>query len=274
MTLVDPSGSYIPVLETGLKNLTINALTGDDTFNVAGGQPYTSVNLDGGGDPTANLTAPRGRVTVTFADSVLDTNTTVTGYGGTITLSGVDVLNANANSNTVTIDGTAEADSITYTPTGALAGTVTNSGLNLAVNISNVSAAAGAFTIDPVGSSPANTVTVNDTAGNDTINVINNAAKTRVQVTVDALLTANLVTADTQSLVIAGGNGNDALTVDSSNGPILPAVQFNGGLGFTNSLTLQDTAPRRPPTRTRPARKPDRATAPSASPPGPRWSTS
>ena len=231
VTLANATGSYIPVLQTGVENLTINSLNGNDTFNVAGGQPYTNLQLDGAGDPTTNLTGATGTVTITLADSVLDTNTTVTGYGGTIILSGVDVLNASANSHAVVIDGTAEADSIAYTPTGAAAATVTEAGLGLTINASGVT---GTFTIDPIGSAPANTVTVDAPASGGSITATGGATPT---IQVGALQTLSLVAADTQSLVVEGGNGNDALTVNSTTSPFLIPVLFDGGTG-ADSLTL------------------------------------
>ena len=51
----------------------------------------------------------------------------------------------------LTVKGTAGNDNLSYTPTGATAGTVALAGLNAAFNVSNVSAAAGAFTLDALG---------------------------------------------------------------------------------------------------------------------------
>ena len=62
--------------------------------------------------------APLAAVTINLADSTLPTNTTVTGYGGTVTLIGVEVLNANAAGNALTVNGTAGPNALSYTPTG------------------------------------------------------------------------------------------------------------------------------------------------------------
>ena len=85
---------------------------------------------------------------------------TETGFGP-VTLTGVEVANVNAGGNTVTVNGTAQNDSLTYSPTGATAGTLQNAGLNTVFNFSGVSAAAGAFAVNGNGGS--DQLTVNGT---------------------------------------------------------------------------------------------------------------
>ena len=79
--------------------LTLAGLNGDDKFNVTGqtgATNFTGITVEGG-DPSAsdtvNLTGATGAVAVNFGDSTLGTNTTITGYGSTVTLSGVEVAN-------------------------------------------------------------------------------------------------------------------------------------------------------------------------------------
>src|SRR5439155_12351156 len=107
--------SQIVVNTPGIANLTLKGLDGDDTFNVTGAVPFTTTTLDGG-TPSAsdivNLTGATGLVTVNLADSTLATNTTVTGYGGTVTLIGDEVANLNANGFALTINGTAQPDAL------------------------------------------------------------------------------------------------------------------------------------------------------------------
>jgi len=122
--------------------------------NLTVGAGFTTTTLDGGdpsGRDTANLAGASGLVTVNLANSTLSTNTTITGYGGpvsTVTLIGDEVANLNANSGGLTINGTAQPDALTYTPTGASAGTVTSAGLNTVFNFTQV---ASTFTLDAGG---------------------------------------------------------------------------------------------------------------------------
>src|SRR5262249_17304893 len=73
------------------------------------------------------------------------------------------------------------------------------------------------------------------TSGNDAISATGNAASPTVQV--GAFKAVTLVAATTESLVIAAGNGNDALTVDSSANRFPIPLVYDGGAG-TDSLPL------------------------------------
>ena len=88
---------------------------------------YLYAETDNFADFTVTATAQDGTtsgpVTVKLADSTIPTNTTITGYGGTVTLIGIDTANLDATGNALTVAGTARNDTITYTPTGAAAGT-------------------------------------------------------------------------------------------------------------------------------------------------------
>ena len=148
-------------------SLVLNGLAGDDGFYLNGGLPYASV-LVSGGDPSAsdtvNLAGATGPVTVNLADSTLPSNTTITGYGSMVTLSGVEVANLNANSNTVSVVGTSQNDIFTYTPTGAAAGTFQNAGLN---TVFNVSAVTGNLTVFGGSGGNADEVVVQGSAARD-----------------------------------------------------------------------------------------------------------
>ncbi len=218
--------------------LKLDSLDGDDIFRITGPLSYDFVSIDGG-DPSAsdivNLSGANGPVSAHFGDSASSSPLAgVDGYGSPIALAGVEVVNLDVNGQTLTINGTDQPDAIIYTPTGAQAGTVNDAGFGPVCNFTNVSSAAGAFTIDP-GTGGSNTVTVNGTAGNDNIVVTKSGANTVV--TVNSMLAANVVTADTASLVIDGLAGDDSLAVDSSNGAVAIPIVYDGGTG-TNSLLL------------------------------------
>jgi hypothetical protein len=240
-------GFVTPLLHTGGINiLELDGLAGDDTFNLSGSLPYGNGTFVDGGDPSAsdtvNLSGATGAVTVSLGSAAASTNTVVAGYGSLVTLLGVEVANLDANGQTLTVDGTSQPESITYTPTGASAGTVTDAGLNTVFNFSSVTAAAGGFTIDAFGGS--NTVTVNGTAGGDAIAVVRGAANDTVQV--NALQTVTLVNADTQALVVATGTGTDTTSVSGSGGPTLTVnggqVPYGDSLVVVNSATSGNTS--------------------------------
>ncbi len=218
---------------TSINELQLFGLGGPDSFNIQGGLPYLLTEIQDS-DPVVNLSVATGAVTVNIGNNTLPfSNTTVTGYGGTVVLIGVDIANLNANGNTVTVNGTAQPDAFVYSPTNTNAGTVTDSVTNTVFNFSNISAAAGAFTIDPASGS--DTVTVNGTSSADNITATRSGTNTTVQV--NGLQTVTLPNSNTESLVILSGNGNDNLTVDSTTGPVTIPIVYDGGAG-TNALTL------------------------------------
>ncbi len=126
-----------------------------------------------------NLTGATGLVTVNLADSTIPTNTTITGYGGTVTLIGVDVANLNAGGFALTAIGTAEDDNITYTPTGAAAGTFQDAGLSTVFNFTNVTGSASPFTIEG-GGGIADQVTVDGTTARDLFEIDQGARTVQV----------------------------------------------------------------------------------------------
>ncbi len=131
--------TQLTVSTPGVANLALNGLGGNDTFVLHGSLPYAATTVSG--DSIMNLTGATGPVTVNLADSTVPTNTTITGYGGTVTLIGVDVANLDANNNSMSVVGTSQNDTITYTPSGAAAGSFQNAGLNTVFNVSRASPA-------------------------------------------------------------------------------------------------------------------------------------
>jgi hypothetical protein len=113
------------VTNVNVTSLTLNGVAGNDTFNLAGGLPYSTTTVDGG--TVANLTNPIGNIAVNLADSVLNTYTTITGYGGAVTVIGVVTANLSTAGNALLVNGTSLNDNTTYTPTGTSAGTFTQS---------------------------------------------------------------------------------------------------------------------------------------------------
>ncbi len=149
--------------------------------------------------------------------------------GSPVSYTGFDVVDINSAA-AVTIKGTPGPDDLTYTPSGASAGTVTADQLGLTINFAGVS---GAFIIDPLGGG--DHVTVKGSSADDLI-VAHGGATPTVQV--GALKPLTLVSANTAALVIEGLDGNDTLTVDSTAGAFAVPITFHGGNGF-DTLKLQ-----------------------------------
>src|SRR5262249_20904062 len=109
----------------GIGVLALHGLDGDDVFNLNEldedlGQatlPYSQLIIDGG-NPSAsdvvNLSNPPGPVVVNLGNSALSTDTTITGYGGTITLQGDEVVNLGLGGQTLTLNGTSQPENISY----------------------------------------------------------------------------------------------------------------------------------------------------------------
>ncbi len=141
-------------------------MDGDDRFNITGPLPYTTLTLDGG-NPSAsdvmNLSGASGPVTVNLGDNAANPDSTITGYGGTVTLIGVEQANLNLSSNTLTVNGTAGDDTINFTPSSQTAGSF------IATTTGPVVATSPQFTYSNLGAS----ITVNGGSGGfDTLGLI------------------------------------------------------------------------------------------------------
>ena len=235
--------NQLPVSTPGVSNLVLNGLAGDDTFRVSAGQAYTSITLSGGDPSASDVATLIGDGTLATATmSSLTGQTTVAGGGlGTVTLSGVELVNLNnAGAGGVTVNGTTGVNNAF----GVSQASATQTAFTLAgINTTLVAnAGAGLLTLDP-GAGTTNSVTVNGTAGNDTIAVINGAIiPADTEVTINALQPLNIVTADTASLVVNGGAGDDAFEVFSTFVPVTIPVTYDGGSG-NNALILSSGGP-------------------------------
>jgi hypothetical protein len=210
----------------GVAFLYLNGAAGDDVFNVSGGHPFTFFGLEGG-DPSAsdtlNFTSSGGAVTVDLAAQ------TVTEAGfSPVSLTGIEVLNVTAGAAAILINGTANPDNISVTPTSATEATIVRAGQNLTINTSNSST----LTIDPLGGS--DNLRVNGTQAGETITV------TGALVTVDALKTVNY--ANAENLQVFGQAGDDTFEVTPS---ATTTIFIDGGdpIGTTPGDCIHITAP-------------------------------
>ncbi len=212
----------IPITAASVSILELDGLGGTDLFNLSGTLPFTSTILNDGGTVTlVGATAATAPVTVNLADNSISTPTTITGYGGTVSLIDIDVADLNAGGFAAVVNGTTQPDDITVTPTATGSDTVTNAGLDTTFYFNSISTAVGAFLIDPLGGN--NTVTVDGSSANDTIGVVRGA--TNDTVTVNSILPAvTTVNTNTQSLVLATGTGTDTVNVSGTTGPALTVL--------------------------------------------------
>jgi hypothetical protein len=236
------TGLTLPITTPAITNLRLNGLGGNDTFNLTGALPFANTVIDG--DAIVDLTGAVAPVVINLADNTVPTNTTITGYGGVVTLaSDVTVLNANATGQTLTANGYSGPNSFDYTPTGTAAGTFTDAGVDTTFNFTNVS---GAFTINGNSNTGiVNTVTVHGTQGSDLIGVVK-GANTTVQV--NALQTVTLPSTTVQNVTVASADGTDTILVSgtTANGQILSVdggLPEAGGSGVGDTLAVTTLTP-------------------------------
>jgi hypothetical protein len=246
-----PAKTTIPISTPGINQLRLSGLNGDDIFNLRGTLPYESTVVDGG-DPSASdildLSNPSASVVVNLADSSASAPTTIVGYGGVVTISGVEVVNLNAATDgggePLTVNGTSKNDNITYTPSGASAGTFTNTGLNTVFNFTGVT---GTFLVTGGTGGNADQVTVVGTAARDLFE-IDQAGRT-AQVLANNVTAYKTVTLDPTIAVLSalGETGENTFQIIPGAG-LVAAPQDNllinvdgGANGQSNALVLGTT---------------------------------
>jgi hypothetical protein len=189
------------ITTASISNLTLNGLTGVDTFNVTGPLPYTSTTLAGGGAGVANLNGNGTAMTANLGG----VTASVSGGGlGTVALPGIGILNLNAGAGNITLAGTAGSDAFTVTPTGLTTATAQVGALSPVVNTTNT----GFSTLTVDAGAGSNTLTVNGTSGSDVI-AVGGAA-----VTVTGLKPVQF--ANVVSVLANGSTGSDTFNVTSS----------------------------------------------------------
>lgn len=177
----------VPVGTAGIRLLLLHGLDGDDLFNVDRTTPWTDGLVIDGGNPSAsdvaNLSDPTAPVTVNVADSsalvVPPVNTTVIGYGGTVTLLGVEKVNLKGVAgSSLTVNGTAADDALTFTPTalgkGSFTTSAVGSGDNSSLFFTYMAFAGSDLTV--TGNAGFNQLGLIATAGNDIINAVQTTA--------------------------------------------------------------------------------------------------
>ncbi len=145
--------SLVTVHTPGVMQLTLEGYADNNVFNVAGSIPFTGgLFLDGGGSSdgdTLNLTAATGAVAVSLAnDTVANSLTTITGYGATVTLDAIELVNLALAGNTLAVAANSPDDTTTYTPTGTTSGSFQDAVQDTVFNFTAATGTAAGFTIN------------------------------------------------------------------------------------------------------------------------------
>ena len=218
VSLVSLYGTHIDLinLATGtpakatVEKLTLDGLSGDDTFTITASQPYTNIAV-WGGDPDASDVLNLNDAPLAVAVDLEKAE--VTGYGATVSFTGVEHVNLDGADtlapptalNALTVNGTSLDDRITYTPTGARAGKFQNEGSNTAFSFKDMG---GTFTVAG-GTASADELFVEATNSRDTITINENTPRT-VQVNA---LKAVVLDSTTEVLTARGLDGQDTFIV-------------------------------------------------------------
>jgi RTX calcium-binding nonapeptide repeat (4 copies) len=228
--------SQSPVTPTGVLDLVLNGLAGDDVAMAAATLPFATMTANGGdnvGSDVLSLTSAPGAVAVDLG------NRTVAGYGGTVGYTGIEALataqNGGAGTN-LTVLGTAGPDALDYVPAaGGTGGTIVRAGGAPSLSFGGV---AGQLTIDPVGS--VDDVEVSGTIATDSI-VVRAGAVTTVQV--GTTKTANIPVATSETISVFGDEGGDTVDVtvfDSVSPHLVVAGEFPSAKRFSDSLIVRN----------------------------------
>jgi hypothetical protein len=244
--------SLVTVHTPGVASLTLEGDADNNVFNVAGSIPFTGgLFLDGGGSSdgdTVNLTAATGAVAVSLANSaVANSLTSITGYGNTVTIAGIAVVNLALAGNTLAVTANSPDDTTTYTPTGPTAGSFQDAAQNTLFNFTAATGTAAGFTINDA-TDISNTVVIAGVNGRDLF-VLDATLRTASVTPVTALWQPVTLGAGVQILTANGGSGEDTFqvtpAVGTQFGTTTPAdidnllINVNGGTGGNNALVIQ-----------------------------------
>jgi hypothetical protein len=214
---------------TDINFYRLQGLGGDDTFNIMGVddiQIAVQGDEPGNGSDVLNFTSI-GATTIDLGNSEIDD----VGVAGApdVVYSGIETINADADSQVLTVLGTAADDTIRVTPFGSDAGTLQANGVAPVVNYVNVNL--NTINVDPLGGE--DRVVVNATADADAVSVDVPGG------TVDTGASGGIVAftlANTEALHVNGLEGDDSFDVTPGSIP----VSIDGGdpIGASDVLNL------------------------------------
>ena len=237
----------LDVTASGVSGLVVQGVGSNDAFLVTAPLAFSvpeilnsGVTLLGGGPGASVSITGDGSGQLTIVPQFGDSLPLLTGDGlgnGGVSLGSIASTFVDANSQGVLFSGTSTADEADYTPIGADEGLVTFPGADTQFDVNGLGT--NPLLFDEFGSG--NLFKVIGSSDPTTFNVSQSGANTVVAVTDVttgiALLPANIVSADTGSLFVQGGAGNNTLTVDSTAAAVAIPITYDGG-GGQNTLTL------------------------------------
>ena len=243
VTLVTTSATHVVLNQTNVENLTVDGLDGDDTFNVPGNHPYTTLSVHGGnpdnGSDVLNFAGAGAAITANLAARTV----TETGFLP-VDFVGIETVNITAAGAALNADLTANDDELTYRPTGAQAGTFRNENDNTTFNFTNV---AGAFTVNALAS-VADHLIIEGTNSQDRIAIDSPNRTATVTDAAGTVLKTVTMANDVEIITAMGRAGNDTFTVTPAptvggvvNGNLLINVD-GGGPGASDALVIATAA--------------------------------
>lgn len=243
VTLVTSSATHVVLNQTNVENLTLDGLDGDDTFNVPGNHPLTTLSVHGGnpdnGSDVLNFAGAGAAITANLASRTV----TETGFLP-VDFVGIETVNIAAAGAALTADLTANDDELTYRPTGAAAGMFRNENDNTTFNFTNV---AGTFTVNALASVGDHLI-IEGTQSHDRIAVDSPNRTATVTDATGTVLKTVTMGGDVEIITAMGRDGNDTFTVTPSptvggvvNGNLLINVD-GGGPGASDALVIATAA--------------------------------
>ena len=242
-------GAALNVTASGVSALIVQGVGSNDAFTVfaplafnVAGNLASGVTLFGGGAGASIAVAGDGSGQLTIVPQFGDSLPQMTGDGlgnSGVSFGNIATVFVSANSQAVLFRGTGTAGETDYTPVGSDEGLVAFPGADTQFDVTGLGT--NPLVFDALGPGSGSVFKVIGSSDPNAFNVSQAGANTVVAVSdlttgID-LLAANIVSTDTGSLVVQGGNGNDALTVDSTAAAVAIPITYDGGAG-QNALSL------------------------------------
>ena len=224
----------IDVLTPGVTRLRLNTFDGDDEFTIFGNHPFVGGIFIVAGDPSASDTVNFNGLGTAITVDLGASTVQQTGFGA-VTLSGVEILNANAGTFNATYIATNGDNTVDVTPTGADAVTVRLLDSNPAigatptVNFSNVGAT---MTVNGLGG--VNGLIFNGTANVDTFNLTRGFGGQTLELVGRQVVTTT--TASFDSWTVKGGDNEDTFNINDAVGIDSIELNIDGGSGVANTI--------------------------------------
>ncbi len=210
VTLTSSAGQHTVVGHTGVEQLTLEGLDGDDQFVVNNGHGYTGIAVSGGGPAGADSATLNGSAASAVVATLGGAAPTVTGGGlATVSLTGVETATLNNAAGEIQIAGTAGPDVFSVAPTGADTATVSVNDVAPLVSTNNT----GALNVTAAGAGN-DQLAVQLTAGDDVVAVNGTSVATT------GLKTITYTATEIQSVQVSSGSGSDSFTVTPSDTPV------------------------------------------------------